>query len=115
MIGDGASVAPGITAMAAHGHTPGHTAYMIESGGSQLLIAADFANHYVWSLGYPDWEVKFDMDKQAAAATRRRLLGMLAADNIPFVGYHMPWPGIGYVAAQGDGFAYEPASYQLML
>ncbi|WP_297767416.1 MBL fold metallo-hydrolase [uncultured Roseovarius sp.] len=115
MIGDGASVAPGITAMAAHGHTPGHTAYMIESGGSQLLIAADFANHYVWSLGYPDWEVKFDMDKAKAAETRRRLLGMLAADKIPFVGYHMPWPGTGYVSARGDGFVYEPTSYQLML
>ncbi|KNX40850.1 putative quorum-quenching lactonase YtnP [Roseovarius tolerans] len=115
MIGDGASVASGITAMAAHGHTPGHTAYMIESGGSQLLIAADFANHYVWSLGYPDWEVKFDMDKAKAAETRRRLLGMLATDKIPFVGYHMPWPGTGYVSAKGDGFVYEPTSYQLML
>jgi len=115
MIGDGASVASGITAMAAHGHTPGHTAYMIESGGRQLLIAADFANHYVWSLGYPDWEVKFDMDKAAAAETRRRLLGMLAADKIPFVGYHMPWPGTGFVSAKGDGFVYEPTSYQLML
>lgn len=115
MIGDGASVASGITAMAAHGHTPGHTAYMIESGGNQLLIAADFANHYVWSLGYPDWEVKFDMDKAKAAETRRRLLGMLAADKIPFVGYHMPWPGTGYVSAKGDGFVYEPTSYQLML
>ena len=115
MIGDGANVASGITAMAAHGHTPGHTAYMIESGGSQLLIAADFANHYVWSLGYPDWEVKFDMDKAKAAETRRRLLGMLAADKIPFVGYHMPWPGTGYVSAKGDGFVYEPTSYQLML
>ena len=115
MIGDGASVASGITAMAAHGHTPGHTAYMIESGGRQLLIAADFANHYVWSLGYPDWEVKFDMDKAKAAETRRRLLGMLATDKIPFVGYHMPWPGTGYVSAKDDGFVYEPTSYQLML
>ena len=115
MIGDGASVASGITAMAAHGHTPGHTAYMIESGGRQLLIAADFANHYVWSLGYPDWEVKFDMDKAKAAETRRRLLGMLATDKIPFVGYHMPWPGTGYVSAKGVGFVYEPTSYQLML
>ncbi|MFB9149729.1 MBL fold metallo-hydrolase [Roseovarius ramblicola] len=115
MIGDGARVASGITAMAAHGHTPGHTAFMIESGGRQVLLAADFANHYVWSLGYPDWEVKFDMDKARAAETRRRLLGMLAADGIPFVGYHMPWPGIGYVSARGDGFVYEPTSYQLML
>jgi glyoxylase-like metal-dependent hydrolase (beta-lactamase superfamily II) len=115
MIGDGASVASGITAMAAHGHTPGHTAYLLESEGKSLLIAADFANHYVWSLAHPDWEVKFDMDKAAAAATRRRLLGMLVADRIPFVGYHMPWPGLGYVEADGDGYRYVPSSYQLML
>jgi glyoxylase-like metal-dependent hydrolase (beta-lactamase superfamily II) len=115
MIGDGARVATGITAMAAHGHTPGHTAFMIESGGRQLLIAADFANHYVWSLAHPDWEVKFDMDKAKAAGTRRRLLGMLAADGIPFVGYHMPWPGIGYVEKTGAGYRYRPTSYQLML
>lgn len=115
MIGDGDSVASGITAMAAFGHTPGHMTYMIESEGQQLLVAADFANHYVWSLGYPDWEVKFDMDKAAAAKTRRRVLDMLAADGIPFIGYHMPWPGMGYAEAQGDGFRYVPTSYQLMM
>jgi glyoxylase-like metal-dependent hydrolase (beta-lactamase superfamily II) len=115
MIGDGASVASGITAMSAAGHTPGHTAYMIESGGKSLVIAADFANHYVWSLGYPDWEVTFDMDKAQAAATRRKVLGMLAADKVPFIGYHMPFPAVGYVETRGDGFQYVPASYQLML
>ncbi|MGB5863918.1 MAG: MBL fold metallo-hydrolase [Sulfitobacter sp.] len=115
MLEDGGSVASGITAMAAFGHTPGHMAYMIESDGKQLVLGADFANHYVWSLAHPDWEVRFDMDKTAAAATRRRLLGMLAADNIPFVGYHMPWPAVGYVKADGDNFAYVPHSYQLLL
>jgi glyoxylase-like metal-dependent hydrolase (beta-lactamase superfamily II) len=115
MMGDGASVASGITAMSAAGHTPGHTAYMIESGGKSLVIAADFANHYVWSLGYPDWEVTFDMDKAQAAATRRKVLGMLAADKVPFIGYHMPFPAVGYVETRGDGFQYVPASYQLML
>ena len=115
MIGDGASVAPGITAVAAFGHTPGHMTYMIESGGKSLLLAADFANHYVWSLAQPDWEVKFDMDKPAAAATRRRILGMLASDKIPFIGYHMPWPAVGYVEAKDSAFSYMPSSYQLML
>lgn len=111
----GASVASGITAMDAFGHTPGHMAYMLESGGKQLLLGADFANHYVWSLAHPDWEVKFDQDKAAAAATRRKVLGMLAADQVPMVGYHMPWPGIGFVETRGDGFHYVPHSYQLML
>ncbi|MGA9252987.1 MAG: MBL fold metallo-hydrolase [Roseobacter sp.] len=112
---DGDSVASGLTAMGAFGHTPGHMNYMVESDGTQLYLGADFANHYVWSLGYPDWEVKFDMDKPAAAAMRRRILDMLSADKIAFVGYHMPWPGVGYVETKGEGFAYVPHSYQLML
>ena len=115
MIEDGASVASGITAFGTFGHTPGHMAYMIESDGRQLMLCADFANHYVWSLAYPDWEVKFDMDKAAAAATRRKVLDMLAADKIPFVGYHMPWPAVGYVESHDGGYKYAPASYQLML
>ena len=114
-LADGGDVVSGISAMAAFGHTPGHMAYRIESDGKQLVLGADFANHYVWSLAHPDWEVKFDQDKAAAAATRRRLLDMLAADKTPFVGYHMPFPAFGYVEKAGDGFAYVPHSYQLML
>ena len=112
---DGGAVVSGITAMAAPGHTPGHFAYRLESGGAQLMVLADTTNHYVWSLAYPDWEVRFDQDKAQAAATRRQILGMLATDRIPFAGYHMPFPAIGYVEANGDGFRYVPASYQLML
>ncbi len=114
-IGDGGAVASGITGLAAFGHTPGHMVYMLDSGGEQFLITADTANHYVWSLAYPDWEVRFDMDKEAAAATRRKVFGMVAADKIPFIGYHMPFPGVGYVEANGDGFRYMPETYQLML
>ncbi|WP_371168391.1 MBL fold metallo-hydrolase [Aliiroseovarius sp. 2305UL8-7] len=115
MISGGDTVVPGIEAVEAFGHTPGHMAYRLESNGQSLLIAADFANHYVWSLAYPDWEVKFDRDKEAAAATRRNLLGMLAAEKMPFIGYHMPFPAIGYVETRDDGFSYVPHSYQLLL
>ena len=111
----GQDAVSGITAVAAFGHTPGHMTYMVESEGQQLLIAADFANHYVWSLSHPDWEVKFDMDKTAAAVIRRSLLDMMAADHIPFIGYHMPWPAVGYTVAHGDSYVYVPESYQLQL
>ena len=84
MLDDGTSVASGVTGMAAFGHTPGHMVYMLESDGAQLMLGADFANHYVWSLGYPDWEVRFDMDKAAAAATRKRLLDMMSVEGEPF-------------------------------
>jgi glyoxylase-like metal-dependent hydrolase (beta-lactamase superfamily II) len=114
-IEDGGSVAGGITAISAPGHTPGHMGYMVESGGQQLALVADLANHYVWSLAYPDWEVKFDMDKAMAAASRRQVLGMLASDKVPMIGYHMPWPAMGYVESRDDGFRFVPASYQMMM
>lgn len=113
-IGDGDSVRSGITAMAAFGHTPGHMGYMLESDGRQLFLMADAANHFVWSLGYPDWEVRFDMDKAAAAATRRRVLDMAAADRVPLIGYHMPFPGLGFVETRDEGFRFVPHSYQLI-
>jgi len=111
----GGSVASGITAMAAFGHSPGHMTYMLESEGAGMVITADTANHYVWSLAHPDWEVKFDADKAAAAATRRAVFGMIAADRLPFIGYHMPFPALGYVETADSGFRYVPASYQMMM
>jgi glyoxylase-like metal-dependent hydrolase (beta-lactamase superfamily II) len=114
-IGDGGDVASGITGMAAFGHTPGHMVYMLDSNGAQIALMADLANHYVWSLAYPDWEVRFDMDKSAAAATRRRVLGMLAAERMPMIGYHMPFPGMGFVDTRENGFHFVPTSYQMSL
>jgi glyoxylase-like metal-dependent hydrolase (beta-lactamase superfamily II) len=111
----GDSVASGVTAVEAFGHTPGHMAYMLESEGKGLVIAADFANHYVWSLAHPDWQVLYDRDKAMAAATRKRMLDMMAADKVPFIGYHMPFPALGYVEAREGGYRYVPETYQMML
>jgi len=113
-VGDGDEVAPGVTAMAAFGHTPGHMTYHLESGDRRLVLAADLANHYVWSFAHPDWEVRFDMDKEKATEARRRVLGMLAADKVPMIGYHMPFPAAGFVETRGEGFRYVPVRYQLM-
>ncbi|WP_316012868.1 MBL fold metallo-hydrolase [Roseobacter sp. HKCCA0434] len=114
-IAPGDAVASGIEAVEAFGHTPGHMAYHIESAGQRLMLIADVANHFVLSMERPDWEVRFDADKAAAAATRRKVLGMIAADGIPFIGYHMPFPAMGYLEENGEGFAFEAMSYQLNL
>ena len=109
-------VVAGIRALDAAGHTPGHMAYHIESEGKRLLVGADFCNHYVLSLQRPDWEVRFDADKAKAAATRVKVLDMLAADKIPFTSYHMPFPSVGLVDKSGDGgYRYVPATYQMLL
>lgn len=114
-LADGEAVAPGIEAILAPGHTPGHMGFALESAGRGLILTADTANHYVWSLRRPDWQVKFDADKAQAAATRRKLLGRIAGDRLPFIGYHMPFPGVGYLEARDEGFHFHPASYQLDL
>lgn len=111
---DGGSVASGISAVASFGHTPGHMGYMLDSGGQQLMLTADLANHYVWSFAHPDWEVKFDMDKEAATGARRKILDMLASTRTPMIGYHMPFPAAGYVETRGSGFRFVPVSYQMM-
>lgn len=111
---DGGEVAPGITAMATFGHTPGHMSYHLESAGQRLVLTADLANHYVWSFAHPEWEVRFDMDKASATAARRQVMGMLAADKVPMIGYHMPFPAAGFVETRGEGFRFVPVSYQMM-
>ena len=115
-IGDMGDVVSGITGMAAFGHTPGHMVYRLDSNGAGLVIFADLANHPVWSLARPDWEVRFDADKAQAAASRRNVLGMIAADRIPAIGYHMPFPAVGYVDTGTDGaeFRWVPEAGQLM-
>ncbi len=112
---DGDEVVPGIRAVAAFGHTPGHMAFHIESNGRRLLLWADTANHYVSSVQRPDWHVRFDMDKDAAAATRRRIFDMAATDRLPVTGYHMPFPAVGFIDRTADGYRWVPVSYQLNL
>lgn len=114
-IGDGDSVASGITGMAAFGHTPGHMVFTVESGGKTAMITADTANHFVLSLQRPDWEVLFDTDKAAAAASRRRVFDMIATDRLAFIGYHMPFPAVGFVEKMGGGYRFIPETYQLDL
>ncbi|PSH63903.1 MULTISPECIES: MBL fold metallo-hydrolase [Phyllobacterium] len=108
----GDSVVSGIASEAAYGHTPGHMIFHIESAGKHIVLTADTANHYVASLQRPDWEVAFDTDKPMGAATRKKVFDMIATDKVPFIGYHMPFPAVGYVEKQETGYRFVPATYQ---
>jgi glyoxylase-like metal-dependent hydrolase (beta-lactamase superfamily II) len=112
MLAAQAEVAPGIRAIAARGHTPGHTVFRLESEGQALLVLGDTANHSVISLARPDWHFGFDIDGEAAAATRRRVLGMAASEGTLVLGYHFPWPGLGWVETAGDAFRFTPMPWR---
>lgn len=114
-IGNEGEVVSGIRGLDAPGHTPGHMAFHLESDGHRLLIWGDVANHFVVSIQRPDWHVSFDMDKEKAAATRKRIFDMAAADSLAVTGYHMPFPALGYISARDGGYRWEAASYQFSL
>jgi glyoxylase-like metal-dependent hydrolase (beta-lactamase superfamily II) len=109
----GDDVVTGITSIDLSGHTPGMLGFNVESGGKRLVILADTTNHYMMSLAKPEWHVRFDMDKDKGVVTRKKTLDMLATDKVPFTGYHMPFPAIGFVEKNGDSFRWVAHTYQL--
>lgn len=108
-------VATGIRAVNAFGHSPGMMAYHVESNGQRLLIWADTANHYVVAIQQPEWATGFDDVKDAAIASRKRLLDMAATDRIAVAGFHMPFPSVGFIVKSGSGYRWIPATYHFNL
>ena len=106
---------PGIRAVNAFGHSPGMLAFHVESAGQRLLIWGDVANHYVVSIQHPDWGTGFDDIKDAAIASRKRILDMVATDRIAVAGFHIPFPSLGWVEKSSAGYRWVPATYQFNL
>lgn len=101
---------PGLTAIAAHGHTPGHHALMLGSGEDRLLIMGDTANHSVIALSHPEWSFGSDLDAAQATETRRRICGRAADEGLRVAAYHWAFPGFGYITRDGEGFRFAVSS-----
>ncbi len=115
MIKPGDEVVPGIRAVDAAGHSPGLLAFTIESEGKRLINWADTCNHYVVAIQRPDLHLDVDDDKEKAVATRKRILDMVATDKLFVAGFHMPFPGLGWVEKTSGGYRWVPHSYQMNL
>jgi glyoxylase-like metal-dependent hydrolase (beta-lactamase superfamily II) len=107
--------APGITAIQSDGHTPGHTSFVISSGGKTLLVVGDASNDPRIFARKPDWHLGFDLDKPRAVETRRRLLDMAAADRMQVSFYHAAFPATGFIARSGSAYDWHPLSYSEFL
>jgi glyoxylase-like metal-dependent hydrolase (beta-lactamase superfamily II) len=108
----GREVAPGITAIAAHGHTPGHTAYAVASGNQSIMVLGDVTNHPWLFARHPHWQGVFDVDADMATETRRRMLDRAAADRMLVQGYHFPFPASGHIAKTATGYEVVPVMWQ---
>ena len=105
-VGDGEAV-PGVSAVLLAGHTPGHTGWLIQSGGDGLLIWGDVVHFASIQIARPDTGLVYDVDPLAACATRRRMFDRVAADKLAVAGAHMDFPGFGTIVRKGTGFAFE--------
>ncbi|AVO47692.1 MBL fold metallo-hydrolase [Phreatobacter cathodiphilus] len=111
---DGQEFIPGVQAIAAPGHTVGHTIFMISSGGKQFCFMGDLTHHQILLLEKPLMEFAYDSDPKQSAQTRVKLLTMLAEKQVPVMSYHFPWPGFGHLAKAGDGFRYFAEPMQMV-
>lgn len=107
----GAEIQPGVRAVAAYGHTPGHTAFHVADGADQLFVTADASSRPELFLRNPGWSSIFDIDGPAATASRVALFGRIAAERARMTAYHFPFPAHGTVLRQGDGFRFVPADW----
>lgn len=114
-IGDGDEVVSGIVGQAAHGHTPGHMVFALSSGNRQMMVLSDTTNHPALFMRNPQWQVRFDMNGEEAAATRVRLLDQVSADDMLVAGYHFPFPATGHVVKDGSSYQLALAAWQPQL
>ena len=108
----GKEVAPGITSIAAYGHTPGHMAFAIASGNQSMLVMSDTAREPFLFVKHPRWQPSYDMDGPMAAATRERMLDRAAAGRMLVEAYHFPFPASGHIAKTRTGYELEPVMWQ---
>lgn len=103
----GAELIPGVTTVAAYGHTPGHTALMIESAGEKLFAAVDVL-HMPVQFAHPDWSPSFDWDTAVSVPTRQAVLQRLADEPLTALFFHLSFPGLGHVERDGAAYRWVP-------
>jgi glyoxylase-like metal-dependent hydrolase (beta-lactamase superfamily II) len=110
----GSELMPGIKAVPAPGHTPGHSLYEIESRGQKLVIWGDLIHAKDIQLSRPGVTVQYDVSEAGAAAQRKKILVAAARSDAWVAAAHIAFPGIGRIRQEGSGrYAWAPANYSL--
>lgn len=106
----GKEVAPGITPVATHGHTPGHVSFVVASGNSKVFVQSDVTNIPLF-VRNPGWHIMFDQDPQMAEATRRKTYDMVSAEKMMVQGFHYPFPSLAYIEKAGSNYREVPVPW----
>lgn len=108
-------LAPGVSSVDTHGHTPGHASYLFRSGEQRLLVLGDIVHNHAVQFTRPEVSLEFDVDQKQAIATRKRIFAQVARERLMVAGMHLPFPGIGHVRKEAKGgYAWVPAEFTLL-
>ena len=107
IIENGQEFLPGLRLIHAPGHRPGHTVIAVESNGEHLYHLADTVGHAIL-MEHPEWTWTMDARPELAVNDKKSLLQLAADQNARVFGSHLPFPGVGRLIAQGDGWRWEP-------
>lgn len=111
----GADLGGGVHSLSLPGHTPGHSGFRISDGGDQFLIWADLVHVPAVQFEHPDVSIAFDIDPDAARATRNKIFAEVASDRLRVAGMHLAFPGIGHVAKSGNGYVFVPQAWEVTI
>lgn len=106
----GQEVAPGVVAIDTAGHTAGHVSFAVSSGNQSVIVLGDALTNAAISFRKPEWKSGSDTDPDQAVSTRKALLDRLTKDRLPFIGYHLPSPGLGRAEAKDGAWRFVPGT-----
>jgi glyoxylase-like metal-dependent hydrolase (beta-lactamase superfamily II) len=109
MLRPGDDIVTGMSVLDTAGHTPGHISLVL-AGDDGLLIPADAVTEPAVYFPHPEWRFAYDADSDLAVATRKSLLDRAATDRMRLLGFHWPYPGVGFAERKGTGYRYVPAA-----
>ena len=107
MVKSGDDIVTGLGVVDSAGHTPGHISFVV-AGSEGLLIPADAITEPAVYFSHPEWRFAYDMDSDVAVTNRKKLLDRAATDKMKMLGFHWPYPGLGFAERKGTAYRYVP-------
>ncbi len=105
-------ILPGITAIPTPGHTPGHSCYRVKSGGESIEFWGDILHVASVQFPHPEITITYDVDPNAAAVQRATQFANAEKSRCLVAGAHLPFPGVGHIRAEDQGYAWVPMDYR---
>jgi glyoxylase-like metal-dependent hydrolase (beta-lactamase superfamily II) len=99
-------ISEGVCAIPAKGHSMHHIALRLESQGEILYLVGDaflhpaFVENWHWGFGN-------DLVPEQASQSRKMLTERIAEESALMLAFHFPFPGIGRIVAEGEGFRWQ--------